>query len=406
MARLTSLFAKRYLLSPKSHSVINIISRVSAVAIGIPVAAMVILLSVFNGFEGLIKSMYNDFDPDIAIVPAEGKVFDAAEIDRNALLSIEGVDQVSQALEDHVLLEYRKRQKEATIRGVDSLYSSVVPIESMVSAGEYEPVFGEMQQALVGVGLAYSLNLNIQLLDPIKVYVPRRGTFSALLPVESYRTGDLYPSGLFTLDADTDGQYFLAPIEFTRTLLDYPNGVSALMVSLSEGANEKRVQQQIAQLAGPQFKVLTRYEQKASLYNIMSYEKWGIFLIILMVMVIASFAIVGSLVMLIIDKRGDLRTLVAMGGSVGFLRSIFVREGMLIAGIGAAGGMALGLAVCWAQQALGIIKIPARTFLVESYPVIVQLTDMLWIAVAFIAVNYIITKFTVANMIPHSSIRI
>lgn len=404
--RLSSLFAKRYLLSPKSHSVINIISRVSAVAIGIPVAAMVILLSVFNGFEGLIKSMYNDFDPDIAIVPAEGKVFGADELDRAALMSVEGVDEVSYVLEDHVLLDYRKRQKEATIRGVDSLYSRVVPIESMVSAGKYEPIFGEMMQALVGVGLSYSLNLNIQLLDPLKVYVPRRGTFSAMLPVDSYRTGDLYPSGLFTLDADTDGQYLLAPIEFTRRLLDYPDGVSSAMVSLRDGANEKRAQQAIQQAVGERFKVLTRYEQKASLYSIMTYEKWGIFLIILMVMVIASFAIVGSLVMLIIDKRDDLRTLVAVGASVGFLRGVFVREGMLIAGIGAAGGMALGLVVCFAQQIFGIIKIPARTFLVDAYPVVVQLTDMVWIAAAFIAVNYIITKFTVANMIPRSRIRI
>lgn len=403
---LSSLFAKRYLLSPKSHSVINIISRVSAVAIGIPVAAMVILLSVFNGFEGLIKAMYNDFDPDIAIMPAEGKVFDRERLPREMLLQVEGVQEVSYVLEDHVLLEYRNRQKEATLRGVDSLYSSVVPIESMVTYGEFAPVRGEMMQALVGIGLSYNLNLNIQLLDPIKVYVPRRGDFNPLLPIDSYRTGDVYPSGLFTLDAETDGQYIVVPLEFAQKLFDYPDRMSAVMVRAGQGANHDKVRNALREKIGDGFKILTRYEQKASIYNIMRYEKWGIFLIILLVMVIASFSIVGSLVMLIIDKREDLKTLVSMGAGVGFLRGIFVREGMLIAGIGAAGGMLLGLAVCWLQQALGIIKIPARTFLVEAYPVIVRFSDILVVAAAFIAVNYIITKFTVANMIPRSRIRI
>ena len=406
MKRLSSLFARRYLFSPKSHSVINVISRVSAFAIGIPVAAMVILLSVFNGFDGLIRQMYTDFDPDIAVTPAEGKVFAAGELERGRLMSVDGVVEVSFMLEDQVLLRYRDRQKEATIRGVDGNYPKVVPIEGMVSTGKYEPVRGEMEQALVGEGLAYSLGLNINLLDPVKVYVPRRGSFNPLVPLESYRTGALYPSGLFRLDAETDGQYLLAPLGFTQDLLDYPDRFTAVFVKIAPGAEQKDVQAALREELGDTYKVLTRYEQKASLYSIMAYEKWGIFLIVLMVMIIASFTIVGSLVMLIIDKRADLRTIVSMGGTVGFVRGIFVREGMLIAGIGAGGGMLLGLMVCWAQQLFGIIRIPAQTFIVDTYPVVVEAGDVALIAASFIAVSYIIIKFTVARMIPRSEVRI
>lgn len=406
MNRLSSLFAKRYLFSPKSHSVINVISRVSAFAIGIPVAAMVILLSVFNGFDGLIRQMYTEFDPDIAITPVEGKVFEAGELERAELMAVEGVAEVSFVLEDQVLLRYRDRQMQATVRGVDVDYPLVVPIEGMVSGGKYEPVRGELEQALVGEGLAYSLGLNVNLLDPVKVYVPRRGTFNPIVPIDSYRTGTLYPSGLFRLDAETDGQYLIAPLGFTQELLDYPERFTSVFIRIAPGTTQKKVQTALRVALGDRYKVLTRYEQKASLYSIMAYEKWGIFLIVLMVMVIASFTIVGSLVMLIIDKRADLRTIVSMGGTVGFLRGIFVREGMLIAGIGAGGGMLLGLMVCWAQQLFGIIRIPAQTFIVDTYPVVVEVGDVVLIAAAFIAVSYIIIKFTVARMIPCSEVRI
>ncbi|MCL2562064.1 MAG: ABC transporter permease [Rikenellaceae bacterium] len=398
--RLASLFARRYLFSPKSHSVINIISWVSALAIGITVAAMVILLSVFNGFDGLIRQMYTEFDPDIAITPSQGKIFEHGLLTREQLLDIEGVAQMSFVLEGQALLRYRDRQKEAMLRGVDEYYAEVVPIEGMVSAGEFRLQFGELRQALVGEGLAYNLGLNINLLDPIRVYVPRRGSFSVLVPVDSYRTGTVYPSGLFMLDAETDGQFIIASLEFVQELLDYPDGFSAVFVRTTAGVSPRRVQAALRETLGEGVTVLTRAEQKASLYAIMKYEKWGIFLIIFMVMVIASFSIVGSLAMLIIDKRADMRTIVAMGGSMGFIRAIFVREGMLVAVTGAAAGMVFGLLVSLAQQIFGIIKIPAQTFLVDSYPVVVQASDLLLIAVAFTAVSYLIVRFTVVRMIP------
>lgn len=403
---LSSLFAKRYLLSKKSHSVINIISRVSSVAVGVPVAAMVILLSVFNGFEGLVKGMYNDFDPDIMVSVAEGKIFPEDGLTRERVLAVEGVEQVSAMLEDNALLEYRGRQYIAAVRGVDTFYRHVVPIESMLVEGGFDLWHGDMMQAVVGRGLAYNLGVRPALLDPVNALIPRRGgSFSTLLPIDSYRQEKIYPTAIFALEAQTDGKYMLAPIEFARELFDYPGGVSALMVKVGEGYSPDKVRAAIAAEAGDGYTARTRYQQNASLYKIMTYEKWGIFLIAVLVLVIASFSLIGSLVMLIIDKRGDMRTLIGMGGSIGFVRSIFVREGMLISALGGIGGMAVGLLVCWVQVRFGVVGVP-ESFVVDSYPVEVKFTDMLAIAAVFIAVNYIITKFTVAKMIPRSDIRL
>ncbi len=393
MGRLSRLIARRYVFSPKSHSVVNIISTVAAVAVGVPVAAMVILLSVFNGFEGLVRDMHSDFDPEIVVVPAEGKVFES--VDRERLMAVEGVEQVSMILEGDVLLAYRGRQREATLRGVDSLYGDVVAIEGMVDFGEWKLKLGEVEQVVVGAGVAYDLDLNVQLLDPVEVFVPRRGSFSPLVPMDSYRMRELYPAGVFRMDADTDGRYVLAPIEAAQALMDYPDGVSAVMVKTT--GDVRAVQVRLREVLGDGAKVLTREEQKASLYAIMKYEKWGIFLIIFMVMVIASFAIVGSIMMLIIDKRPESATLMALGGTAALVRGVFVRAGMMIAVLGAVGGMALGLAVCWAQREWELVRIPARTFLVEAYPVVVRVWDLALIAAVLFAVTFIIAKFTAAS---------
>lgn len=397
MGRLSRLIARRYVFSPKSHSVVNIISVVAAVAVGVPVAAMVILLSVFNGFEGLVRGLYSDFDPEIVVVPVQGKVFES--IDRERLMVVEGVEQVSMVLEGDVLLSYRGRQRQATLRGVDSLYGDVVSIEGMVMAGEWKLRHGEVEQAVVGAGVAYDLGLNVQLLDPVEVFVPRRGSFSPLIPMDGYRVRELYPAGVFRLDAETDGRYILAPIEVAQVLMDYPGGVSAVMVKT--GDDVRAVQSRLREILGDGARVLTREEQKASLYAIMKYEKWGIFLITLMVMVIASFAIVGSMMMLIIDKQPGSATLMAMGGTSSLVRGVFVRAGMIIAGLGALSGMVLGLGICWAQQAWGLVKIPARTFLVEAYPVVIRGLDLAIIAVVLFVVTFIIAKFTAMRACPH-----
>lgn len=216
MPRLTLLFARRYLFSKKSHSVINIIAGVSALAVAIPVAAMVILLSVFNGFEGLIRSMYKSFDPDLLVTPAQGKVFAIDSIPTNRLRAIPGVAQWSFSLEENALFEYRDRQYIGVMRGVDSLFAEVVPIDSLITQGNYRLRFGELPEACVGQGVAYTLGIRTTFNDPISIYVPRSGRFSMMMPQSLYRKGNLFPSGVFALEAEVDGKYMIVPLDFAQ----------------------------------------------------------------------------------------------------------------------------------------------------------------------------------------------
>lgn len=404
MERIVTLFARRYLLSRNSLSVINIISKVSIFAVGIPVAAMVILMSVFNGFDNLVKGMYTVFDPDLLVVPAEGKTFSMDEIPAEALYA-EGVEGFSFVLEESVLLQYRGRQTTARLRGVDASYDRVVPVRDVVYRGDYELRFGDMEQAVVGQGIAYDLGIRTALFDKLYVYAARRGEYSSLLPVDGYKVDGIFPAGIFSLDAETDRTYVLTTLEFAQNLLDYPNRASAIAVNTGD-ARQETVRKRLAAELGDEFNVMTRYEQKASMYRIMKLEKLGIFFISLLVLVIASFSIVGSLVMLILDKRPDVRIMFTMGADVKFVRRIFVGEGMLISGIGTAGGLVVGLLFSLVQQYFKLIKIGAPTFVVDAYPVLVRPLDIVAIAFASMIVTWVINELTVRRMIPKSSIRI
>ena len=404
MPRLPLFFARRYLFSKKSHSVINIVSGVSAFSVAIPVMAMVILLSVFNGFEGLIKSMYRSFDPDIRITPVRGKVFPIDSLPRERFLAIDGVRDAAYALEDNAVFEYRDRQAFGTMCGVDSLYRQVVPLDSLRTEGVFQLQFGDFPEAYVGQGMAYALGIRVNLNSPISVYVPRRGRVSPLLPYSFYKKQNIFPSGVFALEAEVDGKYVIVPLHFAQELLDYPGQASSVAIRLEADASPQRVQQQIGQWLGDDYKIQSRYQQKESFYRIMMYEKWGIYFIILLVLVIASFSLIGSLVMLIIEKRKDSQTLVTMGADTKLLRKIFVAEGMLIYLIGAGGGLLLGVALALAQQHFGFLKLSGETFLIDAYPVEVHPSDLAWVIVTFVSVSYLISVLTVRAMIPKKEI--
>lgn len=404
MPRLPLFFARHYLFLKKSHSVINIVSGVSAFSVAIPVMAMVILLSVFNGFEGLIKSMYRSFDPDIRITPVRGKVFPIDSLPRERFLAIDGVRDAAYALEDNAVFEYRDRQAFGTMCGVDSLYRQVVPLDSLRTEGVFQLQFGDFPEAYVGQGMAYALGIRVNLNSPISVYVPRRGRVSPLLPYSFYKKQNIFPSGVFALEAEVDGKYVIVPLHFAQELLDYPGQASSVAIRLEADASPQRVQQQIGQWLGDDYKIQSRYQQKESFYRIMMYEKWGIYFIILLVLVIASFSLIGSLVMLIIEKRKDSQTLVTMGADTKLLRKIFVAEGMLIYLIGAGGGLLLGVALALAQQHFGFLKLSGETFLIDAYPVEVHPSDLAWVIVTFVSVSYLISVLTVRAMIPKKEI--
>lgn len=365
---------------------------------------MVILLSVFNGFDSLVKEMYGVFDPELMVVPAVGKTFETDGVD-SVLQAESGIAAYSYILEESVLLEYRGRQAAARLRGVDDNYERVVPVRETIAHGDYELRFGDMEQAVVGQGLAYDLGVKTALYDPLNIYAPRRGEYSSLLPLDGYNKMGLFPAGIFVLDAQTDGTYVLSTLDFARELLDYPGRASAVALSVA-GWRSGNVKKRLEAALGDDFRVMTRYEQKASMYRIMKLEKLGIFFISLLVLVIAAFSIIGSLAMLIIDKRPDIRILYTMGADTGFVRSVFVREGMLIGVAGIAGGLVAGLAFALVQQHFGIIKIGAPSFLVDAYPVVVEWLDVAIIAAAALTVVWIINKMTVLRMVKRSAIRL
>lgn len=392
-------FSRRYLFSAKSHSVINIISGVSVIAVGIPVAAMIILMSVFNGFSGLVDRMYTAFDADLQILPHEGKTFEVSDLDTAALRRIEGVSAVSAILEESALAEYNGRQAVVTVRGVDDHYQDVLPIEECITTGSYDLQLGQIEQAVVGQGIAYNLGVRPVLDIPIRLYAPRRGHISTLLPLNAYTTRRVWPVGIYTLDSQTDSRYILTSLDFTRTLFNYPDRATSLLIRLSPGASLERVSRELSAVTGERMDIRTLEEQQQTMYRIMKYEKWSIFFISLLVLIIASFSMVGSLAMLIIEKRNDISTLRAMGAPTGFIRRIFTGEGMLIGGAGALVGLVLGIGICWLQQRYGVVEIPAETFIVKAYPVEMRFGDILTIIVSLAAITFVISRLTVYSMI-------
>lgn len=397
--KLALLFAKRYLLSPKSHSVINMISWVSVVAVAVPVAAMVILLSVFNGFDTMVKDMYKNFDPDLMVTPREDKFFDNETVKCLNISGIDGVENISYFIEDNALFGYGDRQYIGIMRGVDSMYRHIVPIDSMITVGDFDLVKNDSSRAVIGQGLCYSLGIQTYMREPIVVFVPRKNSSIFSLPgTVSHSSENIDPIGIFTMDAETDSRYMLVPYRFAAKVLGLDGQSTGVMIKIKHGSNVRKVQEEIQSVVGDKFKVQTRYQQKQSYYLIMQYEKWGIYFIALLVMLIASFSIIGSLAMLIIDKKNDIFTLRSMGFGDDRIRRVFISEGVLITAIGAVGGALLGVLVCVLQQEFGFVKLSGETFLVDHYPVDMRITDFVMIFATVGFVGYLMSWITVRLM--------
>lgn len=393
------LFSRRYLFSKKSHSVINIISAVSVFAVAMPVAAMIILLSVFNGFEGMVKSMTSTFDADLTATPRTGAVFAAERIDTAALRRIEGVEAFSFVLEQSAVLGYGDRQAAVNLRGTDDAYAAVMPIAGNISAGEFRVRLGDCDRAVIGQGTAYTLGVRSLAAEPLKIYALKRTNFSTLLPLEGYTRRTVGLAGIFQLDAETEQQYALTSLRLARELFDYAGKASALFIKVRHPEQLQPTREAVQAALGDEFEVRTRYELRSTFYDIMTYEKWGIFFISLLVLIIASFSVVGALTMLIIEKRDETFTLRALGADSRFIRRIFLGEGTLICTLGALLGGVLGVGITLLQQHFGIVRIPAATAVLSSYPVELQAVDLVVVALAFAGVAAAVTGLTVYSMI-------
>lgn len=400
---LPQFFARRYLFSPKSRSVVNLISGLSVVAVAMPVAAMIILLSVFNGFESLVKSMCSAFDADLTVTPRQGQTFAADAVDTAAVARIDGVEAFSFILEQSALLEHAGRQATATVRGVDDAYGEVFPLAEAIPSGEFRVRLGDLERLVMGQSMAYMLGVRTLADADVNVYAVRRGSFSSLLPFDNYTRRTVPLGGVYSLDLETERTYVLASLRLAQELFSHPGRVSGLVVRLREGADAERVRQALEQRLGGEYRVRTRYELRASFYRIMTYEKWGIFFISLLVLLVASFSVVGALAMLIVDKRRDIATLRALGADMSLVRAVFRSEGLLICGLGALFGVVLGVGASLVQQHFGLIGIPAETFLTKSYPVEFRFGDLVVVLAAFGLVAYVISNITVRSMVKHNT---
>lgn len=392
--------ARRYLLGKKSQNAINIISSISVLGVATGTMALVIVLSVFNGFDRVVKSLFSAFDPDIEISAVEGKTFIPEESDTEAILSLPGVVAMSEVIEENVLLLYGDKQHIATIKGVDEAYVEVSGIDSMVYDGEMKLKDRNRSYAVVGQGVGYSLSIGLSFVDPLFVYtIDRKARINMAQPEESIRRDYLYPSGIFAIEQDIDSRYVFTSIGFVRDLLSYDREVTFLEVKLDPAYPADKVQEEIMAVMGADFHVKNSQQQNELFYRVMKSEKWAIFLILTFILIIASFNIIGSLSMLIIDKKQDIVTLRNMGANNRLIRRIFLVEGWLISVIGSVIGIILGTAISWIQQQFGLIKLTGSgTFVIDAYPVQIELGDICLIWITVLLIGWIAARYPVRQI--------
>lgn len=371
--------AFRYLFSKKSHNVVNIISGVSSTGIAIGAMAMVCVLSVFNGIEMLVSDMFSAFDPDVRITAVEGKTFRTDSEAFEQLRNMPSVVVFTDVIEDNALLSFRNKQMPVMIKGVDESFHEMTLIDSILFDGDFILNDGAFERIVPGVGVASMLGLGAHFIDPVYIYAPKRTSkVNMTRPETNFIRIPTFVSGIFMVQqAQYDDNYALVSIELARELFEYDNEtVSAIELKLADGINQDQVKKEIQLLLGNDYHVRNRYEQQESFYKIMKMEKWVTFLILCFILLIASFNIIGSLSMLIIDKQDDIATLSSLGASKKLIKRIFLFEGWMISLVGAVGGIVLGTILCLLQQHFGFLKM-GNSYIVNSYPVVTQFTDLL-----------------------------
>ena len=391
-------FALKYLTSRKSHSVINIIATVSLLAVVVPVAAMVILLSVFNGFESIVRDLYKVVDADIEI-SAQGCIDSTDASFRERVEGTEGVEAFSFVVERQALLSYRDNRVAVRLRGVDENYNRVVPIEEYTSIGNSVVQLGELDRLMLGTGVTYELGMYSMAAGDVDIYSLGGGQVGSIIPSFSMRHESLDVCGAFLVDQQHDSSLALTSFRAASRIFGTEARADKLLVKVAEGVSHSRVAERLQRELGEEYRVVLREDKNEGFYAIMRYEKWAIFFVSLLVLAVASLSIIGTVVMLIIEKRDERKTLISIGADNAFIRGVFVREGLLISGIGGAIGLVLGVAVTLAQQHYGIVKIPSGNFLVENYPVELQVTDLILIFTVFVAVAVTVSLVATSTMI-------
>lgn len=399
-------FAKRYLLSRSSHSVINIIAVVSIVSVAVPVAAMVILLSVFNGFETLVRTMYAGSDADIEICSAAAgstpEILRPCESSSEKILSIEGVETLSFVIEQQALAESAQREHIISVRGADDNYFSVLPLPSHSVQGIRQLTLGELDYALLSEDVAGQLRIYTPIDSEATLYSLGGGEIGSMMPLRGVRSHKIRVGGILRGNNMLTATAII-PLRVAQQLFGREQA-TAIYLRVAEGYNHEQVRRRIEQTLGKEVEVRTREQKNSIFYNVMRYEKWAIFFVSLMVLMIASLSIIGTVVMLIVEKRNEYPTLLALGADNSFIRGIFIREGLFISGIGGVAGLVFGVVVTLLQQTLHLIRMPQGSFIIDYYPVELHFTDLILIFATFVAVAWTVSSIAAGTMIKQQKI--
>ena len=385
--------AWRYLFAKKQYNAIHIISGISAAAIGVVTAAMVCVLSIMNGFGVIVEQMFSQFDPDIRIEAVNGKSFNDSGSKFESLRQLDGIELISQRIEETALLQFEGKQMPVRLYGVDSTFATLTHIEEIITGGHYEVHDGAFYRAVLGQGLAWHIGIGAQFINPLYLYVPKRTEkVNMLRPDQAFNEEVCFIAGTFAVQqAKYDDEVMLVDIDLTRRLLEYEETeVSSLLIKVQSTSHIKHVEKEIQHLLGDKYKVLNRYEQQADFFRILRVEKLLTTLLLVFILLIASFNIIGSLSMLIIDKQSDIQTLSHLGASSSLIRRIFLFEGWLISTLGAMIGLVIGLAICLIQEHVGILKLGSGTeYIISAYPVAVQAADIFLVAVVVLCLGFL-----------------
>ncbi len=393
--------ARRYLISKKSHNIINIISGISVVGVAIGAMALIIVLSVFNGFDKLVVSLFSSFNPKIQITASHGKTFNLNSFPLNRIQKIPGIIHITEVIEEDALMKYKDNQSIVTIKGVSEEYKKMSGLDTMIVNGTFTLQDGDQDFTVVGYGVAGTLGLNIQdYLNPISVYVPRRdASFSGVFE-NAFNTEVIFPSGFFQVQYEYDIKYAIMPLRFVKKILAYNNERTSLEIDLAKEADQKKIQKQIETIAGKDFIVKNRYQQQEILYKIMVSEKNYIYMILTLILIIATFNVIGTLSMLILDKKKDIAVLRSIGAGQQLIRRIFLFEGLLISLIGALSGLTIGAIICWLQIRFGFVRLGGAdsSFVVSAYPVHMQVADFITVFITVMAIGLVAAWYPVYNI--------
>jgi len=392
--------AKRYLFGKKSTNVINIITGVSILGIAIGTAALILILSVFNGFETLLSGMFNAFNPDYKIIPIEGKIFELEDDQITQLNSIPEIEAYSKVIEEVALFEYQGSQEFGMIKGVDDEFTQVVDVDSFLIKGAFKPIVGDISYGIVGIGMLNKLGININdRLNPVTIYVPLRK--KRIMGAKEYTFYDIYPSGVFSVRSENELDYLISSLAFAEKLLGYKNQYSSIEIKIKENSEGALLKKKITDLLGSSVAVKNRFEQDEAFLKIMNIEKWVSYLIVSFTLLLVAFNLVGCLWMIVLDKRNDIAVLKTLGLDNSGILGIFFSVGMMVSLMGLILGFVIALFLYFLQSQYGLVGVP-DSFIISAYPIDLKIIDFLVVSLTVFILGGLASIFPArkASIIP------